>query len=215
QEVNVLGLQNQLYHLKREKNGLDTEVTALTQHLDHYKKKAQEWKDHATKEKKTLEKVKSEVNHFHKENGDLRSKLEESNNKLEKKAFELGHQREILEKMQKDQSMKMSGTDKSNITTRRTRSMASRKQSDIHSVAEEAALEISLLETPSKQNKDPDFEAESRSQRSSSQTGASHNPPKQDEKIPMWQMMGKENKDYSKYYDSPGSRKNEDDCKTQ
>ncbi|XP_071538480.1 LOW QUALITY PROTEIN: uncharacterized protein [Panulirus ornatus] len=224
-ELQVLVLQNEIYNLQKEKKIVENECKTLEQHVEHYKKKALEWKENALKEKKIGEKVKKMLEVLQTENTQYKTKVEETCSHIEHQQFELGHQREIIEKLEKERREQSQKQHAENSGA----SMDSHKQ-QFHQPLKK--------ETESVVGKGAGNKEESRTMSASNlpHLGA-HNAPlpshKRTERLPhdmlsietqksstgrcpMWQSLNKENKDYSKYYLPPKTdKKNEENCKTQ
>ncbi|MPC54890.1 hypothetical protein E2C01_048819 [Portunus trituberculatus] len=101
-QVVVMELQNKLYHTEKDKKKLENELKVVQQHVDHYQTKAREWKVKATKFEQAAQKATKERDEMYSELKKYEVKIEELSSKLERQQFELGHQRELIQKMEKE-----------------------------------------------------------------------------------------------------------------
>lgn len=95
-------LQNKMYHLEKSKKKVEGELQVMEQHVEHYRGKAQEWKEKAIKEERTSHRVREELGRLSDELRQQRSKTEELSTQIERQQFELGHQRETIMKLEKE-----------------------------------------------------------------------------------------------------------------
>ncbi|KAG7174946.1 centromere-associated protein E-like [Homarus americanus] len=223
-EIQVLELQNQLYHLEKEKKMIENECKTLEQHLDHYKGKAQEWKVNALKENKLGEKIRKELKLLLTENTQYKTKVEEMRSRIERQQFELGHQREIVEKLEKEKqkhTQKLQTNSSKTVVGSRTQhthpspkketeviSKGASNYEDIKPKSSSNACHLGALNAPLPTQTYienlPGVKPPVETQR---------NPRG---KVPTWQGFNKENKDYSRYFTASGShKKKEEECKTQ
>ena len=105
QQIMVMELGNKLYHLEKSKKKVENEVKVGQQHVDHYQAKAREWKEKALKEEQAGNKVREERNQLYGELREYVAKAEELSTKLERQQFELGHQREFIQRMEKERQV--------------------------------------------------------------------------------------------------------------
>ncbi|KAK3892882.1 hypothetical protein Pcinc_003283 [Petrolisthes cinctipes] len=221
-ELQVLDLKNRVYHIEKEKKELDFKIQVLEQDKDHYKKKAEEWKLNCLKEKKIVQKVRKELELQEKEIQKYHSVLEDKSSLLEQRQFELGYQREKIEKLERGKNEKLEREKIEKVEGERQARLASATQHNPGNIL------------PSSPKKDAD-QTDAGSQEISSSSGRGDaqqlgiyntrtrierlpgaRPTQDSDKVPMWQSMDKENKDNSKYYLPRQSKKMSDEnCKTQ
>ncbi|XP_066983070.1 centromere-associated protein E-like [Macrobrachium rosenbergii] len=217
-EVQVLILQNKLYCLEKEKKRFESEHRTLEQHVEHYKSKAQEWKDASLKERRTGEKLKKEVESWRAETTRLRKEVEKCQGEIETQQFEIGSQRQLIEKMEKERRSDSQQLEKESgcrFSLATPRPVPLKDQVNDNSTADKAErtsesasyMRAHSTAIPSKTRIEtlPVGRTPSNPQR----TGA--------DKEPLWYSAYKENKDYSRYKLPPGSaqKKKDEECKTQ
>ncbi|XP_069980737.1 centromere-associated protein E [Penaeus vannamei] len=230
-EVQVLGLKNMVYHLEKDKKQLQNECKIMEQHVDHYKKKAQEWKDTAMKEKKLGEKITKELESKRAEIKQYQTAIEENRSSSERQKFELGQHRETIAKLEKEKQehLQKMHADSTAVTS-------NMRRQTILGPVKEVTSDFSKGATNYEEVKSRSASLAPSSTGSQLHLGT-HNAPlpsqtrierlpgakippaeaqKTDGKVPMWQSLNKENKDYSKYYlPSSTKKKQEEECKTQ
>ncbi|XP_063607715.1 uncharacterized protein LOC134782226 [Penaeus indicus] len=229
-EVQVLGLKNMVYHLEKDKKQLQNECKIMEQHVDHYKKKAQEWKDTATKEKKLGEKMTKELESKRAEIKQYQTAIEENRSTSERQKFELGQHRETIAKLEKEKQehlQKMHDSTAVTSSIRRQTILGPVKEvtSDFSKGAtnyEEGKSRSTSMAPSSTGNQlhlgthNAPLPSQTRIERLPGAKIPSAEAQKTDGKVPMWQSLNKENKDYSKYYlPSSTKKKQDEECKTQ
>ncbi|KAK4309436.1 hypothetical protein Pmani_018933 [Petrolisthes manimaculis] len=218
-ELQVLDLKNRVYHIEKENKEQDFKIQILEQDKDHYKKKAEEWKLNCLKEKKIMQKVRKELELKENEIQQYHTVLEDKGSLLEQRQFELGYQREKIEKLEREKNEKL---EREKIESERQPRLPSATQHNPGNI---------LPSSPKKDGDQTDAGSQEISSRGDAQQLGIHNNTRtrverlpgarqtaQDlDKVPMWQSMDKENKDYSKYYLPRQSNKGLEDenCKTQ
>ncbi|XP_045615052.1 centromere-associated protein E isoform X2 [Procambarus clarkii] len=216
-EIQVLNLQNKVYHLEKEKKAAVNECKTMEEHVDHYKNKAQEWKNNAMIERKVGEKVKKELELLNAETEQCKTKLEEKQNFIERLQFELGHQRETIIKMEKEKQEKSqklkADSSQTGISSQRHLSLpapiketGADKEEDKKTARSRSTYQLGAHNAPL-----PTQTCIERLPGVKSSKSTQKNPA---EKVHMWQSLNKENQDYSKFF-SGTSKKPDEDCKTQ
>ncbi|XP_068212238.1 centromere-associated protein E-like [Palaemon carinicauda] len=220
-EVQVMILQNKLYSLENEKKKLEIEHRTMEQHVEHYRTKAQEWKDTSMKKQKIVDKTKKEVESWRTETYRLRKEVEDCQSEIERLQFEIGGQRQILEKIEREkrgesQLEKESGSRCSVSTNFRTPKPVPLKDQGSDKIA---AIRAERMSEPVShlRNHNADVPCQTRTEEHSADMTPSNPQKTAGNKEPLWYSAYKENKDYSKYKLPPGSsqKKKEEECKTQ
>lgn len=104
QELQVLDLKNEVYNLEKEKKDMENKTHLLELDMDHYKKKAEEWKFNCLKERKAVQKIRKELEMQENEVKKCHALVEDKSNLLMQRQFELGHQREKFEKLEREKA---------------------------------------------------------------------------------------------------------------
>ncbi|XP_050697310.1 centromere-associated protein E-like [Eriocheir sinensis] len=101
-QLQVVEMQGKMYHLEKSKKKVDEQLKLMEQHMEHYRGKAQEWKEKAIRGEKAGHRVKEELNQLKAELRQQRAKTDELNTQIERQQFELGHQRETIVRLEKE-----------------------------------------------------------------------------------------------------------------
>ncbi|XP_076050330.1 uncharacterized protein LOC143030935 [Oratosquilla oratoria] len=102
-EDKVIDLQNQMYHFEKDMNKLKKEKQVLEQHVEHFKGKAVEWKGNCLDARHRLDKCEEKLVDYEQENQTYQKKIEEENTEKVQLQFTIGHQRELIEKLEREQ----------------------------------------------------------------------------------------------------------------